>query len=132
MCEQDWRLVEFHRPTSPRRRRGEHKSEKFHKVAFQVLASLKRLASGVLTHPVTIGVMIDKHTPERKKDKPKSIHLMGTDRPEVGISSFQQESLLSGNDDLRRLLHRDPEREPREPDQDHARLTRPGESAARS
>ena len=52
----------------------------------QVLASLKRLASGVLTHPVTIGQMIDKHTPKRKKDKPKSIHLMGTDRPEVIIS----------------------------------------------
>ena len=54
----------------------------------QVLASLKRLASGVLTHPVTIGQMIDKHTPKRKKDKPKSIHLMGTDRPEVIISQF--------------------------------------------
>ena len=52
---------------------------------FQVLASLKRLASGVLTHPVTIGQMIDKHTPKRKKDKPKSIHLMGTDRPEARI-----------------------------------------------
>merc|ERR1712192_279803 len=49
----------------------------------EVLASLKRLASGVLTHPVTIGQMIDKHTPKRKKDKPKSIHLMGTDRPEA-------------------------------------------------
>ena len=52
-------------------------------IGFKVLASLKRLASGVLTHPVTIGQMIDKHTPKRKKDKPKSIHLMGTDRPEA-------------------------------------------------
>ena len=52
-------------------------------LGFKVLASLKRLASGVLTHPVTIGQMIDAHTPKRKKDKPKSIHLMGTDRPEA-------------------------------------------------
>ena len=58
-----------------------------------MLASLKRLASGVLTHPVTIGQMIDKHTPKRKKDKPKSIHLMGTDRPEVIYSSLYLSNL---------------------------------------
>ena len=57
----------------------------FKSIWFKVLASLKRLASGVLTHPVTIGQMIDKHTPKRIKDKPKSIHLMGTDRPEARI-----------------------------------------------
>jgi len=48
-----------------------------------VLESLQRLVSGVLTHPVTIGKVIHTHSPKRKKDKPKSIHLMGTDRPEA-------------------------------------------------
>lgn len=49
----------------------------------EILNSLKRLVSGVLTHPITIGKVIDTYTPKRKKDKPKSIHLMGTDRPEA-------------------------------------------------
>ena len=49
----------------------------------EILNSLKRLLFGVLTHPVTIGKVIDQYTPKRKKDKPKSIHLMGTDRPEA-------------------------------------------------
>ena len=49
----------------------------------EILDSLKRLVSGVITHPLTIGKMIDQYTPKRKKDKPKSIHLMGTDRPEA-------------------------------------------------
>jgi len=49
----------------------------------EVLDSLKRLVSGVLTHPITIGKVIDTYTLTRKKDKPKSIHLMGTDRPEA-------------------------------------------------
>ena len=29
------------------------------------------------------GKVIEQYTPKRKKDKPKSIHLMGTDRPEA-------------------------------------------------
>ena len=49
----------------------------------EIINSLKRLLSGVLTHPITIGKVIDQYTPKRKKDKPKSIHLMGTDRPEA-------------------------------------------------
>jgi len=49
----------------------------------EILDSLKRLVSGVITHPLTIGKVIDQYTPKRKKDKPKSIHLMGTDRPEA-------------------------------------------------
>merc|ERR1711935_1165065 len=34
-------------------------------------------------HPMTIGKVISAHTPKRKKDKPKSIHLVGTDTPEA-------------------------------------------------
>merc|ERR1712088_43261 len=49
----------------------------------QVLESLKRLVSGVLTHPVTIGQMVNQHTPKRKKNSPKSVHLVGTDKPEA-------------------------------------------------
>jgi len=49
----------------------------------EILDSLKRLVAGVITHPITIGKVIDTYTPKRKKDKPKSIHLMGTDRPEA-------------------------------------------------
>ena len=30
-----------------------------------------------------LGKVIEQYTPKRKKDKPKSIHLMGTDRPEA-------------------------------------------------
>jgi len=37
----------------------------------------------VLTHPMTIGKVISAYTPKRKKDKPKSIHLIGTDTPEA-------------------------------------------------
>jgi len=48
-----------------------------------ILDSLQRLVSGVLTHPITIGKVINTYSPKRKKDKPKSLHLMGTDRPEA-------------------------------------------------
>ena len=49
----------------------------------EITNSLKRLVTGVLTHPMTIGKVISGYTPKRKKDKPKSIHLVGTDTPEV-------------------------------------------------
>jgi len=48
-----------------------------------VVESLKRLVSGVLTHPITIGKMVSTYTPKRKKNSPKSVHLVGTDRPEA-------------------------------------------------
>lgn len=48
-----------------------------------VLESMKRLVSGVLTHPITIGRAVALHTPKRKKNYPKSVHLVGTDRPEA-------------------------------------------------
>eukprot|EP00088_Acartia_fossae_P002490 TRINITY_DN11005_c0_g1_i1.p1 TRINITY_DN11005_c0_g1~~TRINITY_DN11005_c0_g1_i1.p1 ORF type:complete len:399 (-),score=115.65 TRINITY_DN11005_c0_g1_i1:427-1623(-) len=49
----------------------------------EVVNSLKRLVTSVLTHPMTIGKAISNYTPKRKKDKPKSIHLVGTDTPEA-------------------------------------------------
>lgn len=49
----------------------------------EILESLKRLVSGVLTHPVSIGKLVVNHTPKRKKNSPKSVHLVGTDRPEA-------------------------------------------------
>jgi hypothetical protein len=81
----------------------------------EITNGLKRLVTGVLTHPMTIGKVrvksspcqsppspspspssspspspspspcqvISAHTLKRKKDKPKSIHLVGTDTPEV-------------------------------------------------
>ena len=63
----------------------------------QILESLKRLVSGVLTHPVTIGKMIDQHTPKRKKNTPKTVHLVGTDRPEATMiyAGFYHEILAS-------------------------------------
>ena len=63
----------------------------------QILDSLKRLVSGVLTHPVTIGKMIGQHTPKRKKNSPKSVHLVGTDRPEATMiyAGFYHEILAS-------------------------------------
>ena len=54
----------------------------------EITNGLKRLVTGVLTHPMTIGKVISAHTPKRKKDKPKSIHLIGTDTPEVSLSAF--------------------------------------------
>ena len=51
----------------------------------EITNGLKRLVTGVLTHPMTIGKVISAHTPKRKKDKPKSIHLIGTDTPEVSF-----------------------------------------------
>merc|ERR1711944_271316 len=41
------------------------------------------LVSDVLTHPVTIGKIVNQYTPKRKKNSPKSVHLVGTDRPEA-------------------------------------------------
>lgn len=49
----------------------------------EVTNSLKRLVTGVLTHPMTIGKAVSSYTIKRKKDKPKSIHLIGTDTPEA-------------------------------------------------
>ena len=40
----------------------------------QILASLQRLVSGVLTHPITIGKVIDTYTPKRKKGMGKISH----------------------------------------------------------
>jgi len=62
-----------------------------------VLESLKRLVSGVLTHPVTIGKCVAQYTPKRKKNSPKSVHLVGTDRPEATMiyAGFYHEILAS-------------------------------------
>ena len=62
-----------------------------------VLESLKRLVSGVLTHPVTIGKIVNQYTPKRKKNSPKSVHLVGTDRPEATMiyAGFYHEILAS-------------------------------------
>jgi len=49
----------------------------------EITNSLKRLVSGVLSHPMTIGKVINNYGPKRKKDHPKSIHLVGTDTPEA-------------------------------------------------
>merc|ERR1711887_199078 len=56
---------------------------KTHPGVEEITNSLKRLVTGVLTHPMTIGKVISAYTPKRKKDKPKSIHLIGTDTPEA-------------------------------------------------
>ena len=63
----------------------------------QVLESLKRLVSGVLTHPVTIGKLISDHTVRRKKNSPKSVHLVGTDKPEATMiyAGFYHEILAA-------------------------------------
>jgi len=49
----------------------------------EITNSLKRLVTGVLSHPMTIGKVISSYGPKRKKDNPKSIHLIGTDTPEA-------------------------------------------------
>jgi len=63
----------------------------------QILDSLKRLVTGVLTHPVTIGKMVNEYTPKRKKNSPKTVHLVGTDRPEATMiyAGFYHEILAS-------------------------------------
>ncbi len=63
----------------------------------EVLESLKRLVSGVLTHPVTIGKLVSDRTPKRKKNSPKSVHLVGADRPEATMiyAGFFHEILAS-------------------------------------
>ena len=63
----------------------------------QILESLKRLVSGVLTHPVTIGKAISDHTVRRKKNSPKTVHLVGTDKPEATMiyAGFYHEILAS-------------------------------------
>ncbi len=48
-----------------------------------ILEALKRLVSSVLTHPLTIGKLISEHTAKRKKNSPKTVHLVGTDKPEA-------------------------------------------------
>jgi len=49
----------------------------------EVVNSLKRLVTSVLTHPMTIGKMVANYTPKKRKDYPKSVHLVGTDTPEA-------------------------------------------------
>lgn len=49
----------------------------------EVTNSLKRLVTSVLTHPLTIGKAVANYTPKKRKDKPKSVHLVGTDTPEA-------------------------------------------------
>jgi len=49
----------------------------------EIVGSLKRLVTGVLSHPMSIGKVISNYGPKRKKDHPKSIHLVGTDTPEA-------------------------------------------------
>eukprot|EP00096_Caligus_rogercresseyi_P000148 TRINITY_DN1040_c0_g1_i1.p1 TRINITY_DN1040_c0_g1~~TRINITY_DN1040_c0_g1_i1.p1 ORF type:complete len:405 (+),score=130.91 TRINITY_DN1040_c0_g1_i1:114-1328(+) len=63
----------------------------------EILNSLKRLVSGVLTHPITIGLAVTNYTPKRKKNYPKSVHLVGTDRPEATMiyAGFYHEILAS-------------------------------------
>ena len=72
-------------------------SEKAEVSEEQILDSLKRLVTGVLTHPVTIGKMVNEYTPKRKKNSPKSVHLVGTDRPEATMiyAGFYHEILAS-------------------------------------
>jgi len=62
-----------------------------------ILETLKRLVSGVLTHPVTIGKLVSEYTRRRKKNNPKSVHLVGTDRPEATMiyAGFYHEILAS-------------------------------------
>ena len=58
---------------------------------------MKRLVSGVLTHPVTIGKMVSQYTGKAKKNYPKSVHLVGTDRPEATMiyAGFYHEILAA-------------------------------------
>lgn len=51
----------------------------------------------MLTHPVTIGKMVNIYTPKRKKNSPKSVHLVGTDRPEATMiyAGFYHEIIVS-------------------------------------
>jgi len=51
----------------------------------EILDSLKRIVTGVLSNPLTIGKVISAHGPKRKKDRAKSIHLMGTDTQEAAM-----------------------------------------------
>jgi len=44
----------------------------------EIIASLKRLVTDVMCHPMTIGKVIANYGPKRKKNYPKSIHLIGT------------------------------------------------------
>jgi len=44
----------------------------------EIVTSLKRLVSDVMTHPMTIGKVVSNYCPKRKKGYPKSIHLVGT------------------------------------------------------
>jgi len=63
----------------------------------EILMSLKRLVSGVITHPLTIGKCISVFVGKKNKDKAKSIHLVGTDRPEATMiySGFFNEILAA-------------------------------------
>ena len=53
-----------------------------------IIASLKRLVSDVMCHPMTIGKVISTYGPKRKKGYPKSIHLVGTGNIEVQEEMF--------------------------------------------
>ena len=52
----------------------------------EIVNSLKRLVGDVITHPMTIGKVIANYGPKRKKNYPKSVHLVGTGNVEVSLS----------------------------------------------
>merc|ERR1712227_334090 len=64
----------------------------------EIINSLKRLVSDVMTHPMTIGKVISSYGPKRKKGYPKSLHLVGTGNIEATMiyAGFYTE-LLSCN-----------------------------------
>ena len=59
-----------------------------------IIASLKRLVSDVMCHPMTIGKVISTYGPKRKKGYPKSIHLVGTGNIEVQEEIFFNNLIL--------------------------------------
>jgi len=61
----------------------------------EILESFKRIVTGIITHPLTIGKSITDNSGKRPSNKAKSIHLVGTDRPEATMiySGFFNEIL---------------------------------------
>ena len=59
----------------------------------EIVNSLKRLVGDVITHPMTIGKVLANYGPKRKKNYPKSIHLVGTGNLEVSVSQSEKYSI---------------------------------------
>lgn len=100
-----------------------------------ILNSLRRLVSGVLTHPITIGIIVfhlyflEYFMNYDFRKGYRAVHAQ-EEEGQAQVHPPDGHGPARGHHDLRRLLHGDPGRQPPEPDQADPGEPRPCQQAA--